>query len=256
MGRFASTADRYEHLRQPYSPAFFRTVAERLGLSKRSALIDLGTGPAVLAIGFAPYVGRITGVDPEPAMLAAAREAVARSGYAATLIQGRAEDLPASIGSFDVVTIGRALHWMDRDALGPLFARLVAPGGAVVICASVTAPDDSNPWLETYNTARRHWSDPAMWPDVGHGAKIHRDLDTVLDGTGFRVTDKVRVAATHEISVSDLAERVLTFSPSSPDALGDKVEAMLADVEAKLAPFSRDGRLTEALLSVADIVRR
>lgn len=80
MGRFATTAALYENLRPPYPPEFFRSVAGRLALSARSALIDLGTGPGLLALGFAPYVGRIVGVDPEPDMLDAARRAAARAG--------------------------------------------------------------------------------------------------------------------------------------------------------------------------------
>src|ERR1700760_2046171 len=109
MGRFASVAELYERFRQPYPPAFFRTVAGKLGLSKQQALIDLGTGPGLLAIGFAPYAGRVTAVDPEPAMLAAARQAGARGGHAIDWIEGRAEDLPDGTGPFDVVSIGRAL---------------------------------------------------------------------------------------------------------------------------------------------------
>lgn len=62
MGRFASTASTYEHLRPPYPGEFFRRAAQKLGLSERCALIDLGTGPGLLALGFAPYVGRIVGV--------------------------------------------------------------------------------------------------------------------------------------------------------------------------------------------------
>ena len=75
MGRFATTVALYEELRPPYPPAFFREVVQRLALDKQHALIDLGTGPGLLALGFAPYVGRIVGVDPEPAMLAAAKHA-------------------------------------------------------------------------------------------------------------------------------------------------------------------------------------
>src|ERR1700752_1050428 len=116
MGRFATTVPLYEDFRPPYPAEFFRDVADRLGFSPRHALIDLGTGPGLLALGFAPYVGRIVGVDPEPAMLAAARQAAARASQALTLIQSQAEDPPADLGSFDVVTVGRALHWMDRDS--------------------------------------------------------------------------------------------------------------------------------------------
>ena len=75
MGRFATTVALYEELRTPYPPSFFREVAQRLAFAKQHALIDLGTGPGLLALGFAPHVGRIVGVDPEPAMLAAAKKA-------------------------------------------------------------------------------------------------------------------------------------------------------------------------------------
>ncbi len=54
MGRFASTVELYEHFRPPYPVEFFRTVAQKLNLSKQHALIDLGTGPGLLALGFAP----------------------------------------------------------------------------------------------------------------------------------------------------------------------------------------------------------
>src|SRR3954469_13075238 len=131
MGRFATTVALYEELRPPYPPAFFRSVARQLGLGREHALIDLGTGPGPLALGFAPYVGRIVGVDPEPAMIAAARTAAAHASQTLTLIEGKAETLPADIGNFDIVTIGRALHWMDRDATLARLERLVAPGGNV-----------------------------------------------------------------------------------------------------------------------------
>ena len=36
----------------------------------------------------------------------------------------------------------------------------------------------------------------------------------------------------------------------------DKVDAMLADIEAHLLPFSRDGVLTETVVATADIARR
>jgi SAM-dependent methyltransferase len=235
---------------------FFRTVAQKLTLDKRHALIDLGTGPGVLALGFAPYVGRVVGVDPETEMLAAARGAAAREGAHVTFIEGRAEDLPVEIGSFDVVTIGRALHWMDHAALGPVFARLVAPGGAIVICASFSARDGSNPWLEDYDAARRRWSDEELLSGSHKGEHAHRNPADVLGPLGFGVVDTIRVHATHEVSAVDLARRVLTFSSSSPAALGDRADAMLADIEARLLAFSRDGVLEETLMSAASVARR
>jgi SAM-dependent methyltransferase len=257
MGRFTSTVGLYEQLRPPYPPAFFRNVAQHLKLSRRHALIDLGTGPGLLALGFAPYVGRVVGVDPEPAMLAAARQAAARAGVDFTLIERKAEALGPEIGAFDIVTIGRALHWMDRDGALALFERLLARDGRILICSSSTASDDRNPWLADYNAARRAWSHAELWAEARSGERTRRDdLAAFLRDSSFHPTEVIRTETSHDVSVRDLARRVLTFSSSSPDALGDKVDAMLADVEQRLAPFSQNGLVSETVVSVAQVVAR
>lgn len=256
MGRFASTASLYEHLRPPYPGEFFRSVAHRLGLTKQSSLIDLGTGPGLLALGFGPYVGRIVGVDPEPEMLEAARRAATSAGQYLTLIEGKAETLAPDVGSFDVVTIGRALHWMDRDLTLALLDRLVAHNGAIAICASFSAIDGRNPWLDGYNEARRRWSPAKLWEEAGRGTRTHRDLPAFFRGSSFQPAELVTIEISHLVGLNDLAKRTLTYSSSSPEALGDNVEAMLRDVERHLASFSRDGVIAETIVSTAQILKR
>jgi SAM-dependent methyltransferase len=256
MGRFATTVALYEELRTPYPPAFFHEVAQRLALTKAQALIDLGTGPGLLALGFAPYVGHITGVDPEPAMLAAARNAAERASQDLTLIAGKAEDLPDDIGRFDVVTIGRALHWMDRDLTLERLERLVEPDGVILVCSSVSAGEGRNPWLTEYNEARRVWSNESMWSDAGNARRTHRDLAGFFRGTRFQTGDLIKVETSHQVSPHNLARRVMTFSSSSPGVLGDQAEAMLRDVEQRLIPFSRDGCVNEIVVAMAQVVRR
>lgn len=249
MGCFATTASLYEQFRPPYPAAFFRVVAEKLGLSKQDRLIDLGTGPGLIALGFAPYVGQVVGVDPEPAMLEAASRAAARVGQHLVLIESTAERLGREVGPYDVVTIGRALHWMDLDLVGPLLEQLVAPGGALLVCSASTAADSRNAWHEVYREARQFWSGAA-----GAGRR-RSNLASVLAGTRFRVGETVEVESRNEVSAVDLARRVLTFSVSSPAVLGDRADAMLRDVEQRLLPFSGDGVIEEVVLSKADMAR-
>ena len=85
--------------------------------------------------------------------------------------------------------------------------------------------------------------------------ELHRELASLLP-TAFGVTETIRVETTNEIGVADLAQRVLTFSSSSPAALGEKVDPMLRDVEARLMPFSHDGVVKEIVVSTAQIARR
>ncbi len=96
MGRFASTVAYYESARPPYGAAFFATIARELGFDRSQRLLDIGAGPGILAIGFAPYCGEVVGVDPEPAMVEAARSAAARAGLVVKFIEGRLEDMRPS----------------------------------------------------------------------------------------------------------------------------------------------------------------
>jgi len=230
MGRFETAAPTYALHREPYPPEFFAAVAEALELKGREALIDLGTGPGVLALGFAPYVGRILGVDPEPAMLGEARRAAANAKIRFPVIEGRAEDVAAELGPFDLITIGRALHWMDRDATLGAFDRILAPTGRILICGSSTVPGEANPWREAFDAVMRAWGD-------GREGS-HRNLyEHWFDGSRFARTADIRVAHVQPITPEALVERALTRSTSSRAVLGPRVDAFQADLLAALAPF-------------------
>lgn len=151
MGRFASTVAFYESARPPYGAGFFAAAAETLGLDRRQRLLDVGAGPGLLAIGFAPYCREVLGVDPEPAMIEAARAAAKRAGVAATFVEGRFEDVAQKLGAFDIVTIGRAIHWLEPGQARVALDRAVAPGGRILVCHASSVDDGRNPWLKAFN---------------------------------------------------------------------------------------------------------
>ena len=232
MGRFETTATTYARHREPYPPAFFAEIAQALKLGGREALVDLGTGPGVLALGFAPYVGRIVGVDPEPAMVAEARRSAAEAKMTFPVIEGRAEDLAADLGPFDLITIGRALHWMDRSATLAAFDRVLAPAGRLLICGSSTVPE-ANPWRPAFDAVMGSWGD-------GREGKHRRLYEHWFDGSRFAQIAEIKIAHAQPITREDLVERALTRSTSSRAVLGSRVDAFRAEVLAALAPFFPD----------------
>jgi SAM-dependent methyltransferase len=239
MGRFDSTAAAYAAYREPYPEAFFAEAAARLGLSGREGLIDLGTGPGLLALGFAPFVARVVGVDPEPAMVAAARA----SGL--QVVEGRAEDV--DLGVFDLVTIGRALHWMEREPTLAALDRMLAQGGRIFVCASRNSKE--TPWRAAFDEVTQRYSE-------GGEARNHRAHQHFFDDSPFVAAGEVAVEHRQRISVDALVERALTRSTTSPAVLGDRVGAFRADMRQALAPFFPEGEGEEIIEARGRIFER
>ncbi len=251
MGRFASTVSYYRQFREPYPPAFFRRTARILRLDGSQTLLDLGCGPGLLALGFAPFVRRLTGVDPEPAMLTDARAAARTAGVALRLIQRRAENLPASTGSYDVVTIGRALHWLTRDRALAALDRLVRPQGAIVVCSATSEAGRLNPWRHRYDRLR-HRAAPEK-----NRRRYQLETATFFDGTPFCLRRRVAVRLRQTITVDGLVGRLFSMSNTSPAKLGRRAHLVATRLRAALAPFVReDGGLTEVVVARAAIFTR
>lgn len=99
------------------------------------AVLDVGTGSGILAIGAAKRgAARVVGVDTDPLAVKAARENAGRNGVSALILEGTAADVG---GAFDVV-----LANLVADVLMAIAADLrarVAPGGTLV-CAGIVEP--------------------------------------------------------------------------------------------------------------------
>ena len=72
--RFRSAAPHY-FARTNYSPRLVGKVVAELALTRDDRVMDLGCGPGLLAIAFAPFVKEVVAIDPDAEMLAAGREA-------------------------------------------------------------------------------------------------------------------------------------------------------------------------------------
>jgi SAM-dependent methyltransferase len=251
MGRFASTVDFYGKYREPYPATFFETVAMRLGLRGNESLLDVGCGPGLLAIGFAPYVRYSTGLDPEPAMIDAALTAAATAGLAIRFLTGRIEEFTMA-ESFDIVTIGRALHWLDQGATMPVLQRVVSASGHIVICGAFSIESPKAPWTKCYEDVRRSYES-----DTEEMRKRHKiDPKVWFAGSGFEDRFTLDVRKTRQVSIPELVRRALSKSNTSPATLGDRRSAFEADITAAVEPYAHEGHLEEQILATATIFAR
>lgn len=103
-----------------------RPVVDLLDPKPGEDVLDLGCGDGVLSLTIADRGANVTGIDPSPSLVAAARA----SGLA--VVRGDATQLPFT-RCFDAVFSNAVLHWISSpDAVIAGVAQALRPGGRFV----------------------------------------------------------------------------------------------------------------------------
>jgi SAM-dependent methyltransferase len=168
-----------------------REIGELLDLRRDDAVLDIGCGTGIIALGLCPWVARIHGVDPSPNMVArAARngEGVANLSFASTGLP----DLRVT-GPFDKVLMYSTLQYLaDDDAVRRSLAAIAAvlPSGGRALLAANPDPRRQDVYRRMLQDAdlseadRRQtlaYIDATLW--------LHPDRALELaSGEGFRGT--------------------------------------------------------------------
>jgi SAM-dependent methyltransferase len=111
-------------------------IAGRFPVGRRLRVLDVGMGQGTQALRLARLGHQVTGVEQDPTMIAAAREALAAEPEGirerVRLVQGDGRDTGVHFlpGSFDVVLCHGVLMYVEEpDPLVAGLARMLAPGG-------------------------------------------------------------------------------------------------------------------------------
>jgi ubiquinone/menaquinone biosynthesis C-methylase UbiE len=102
-------------------------------------MLDLGCGGGHVSYRLAPHVAEVTAVDvSEPMVELVARTARERGLAKVSTLRAPAEGLPFGAARFDlIVSRFSAHHWRDLDAGLREAARVLAPGGRVLLVDSI-----------------------------------------------------------------------------------------------------------------------
>ena len=130
---FGATSSDYARHRAGFPDSLFERLASHdIGVAGQR-VVDLGTGTGSLARGFARRGCEVTGIDHSTAMLDAARELDIAAGVTVDYRVASAESTGLPDASCDLVTAGQCWHWFDRPRAAAEVARMLCPGGRVVI---------------------------------------------------------------------------------------------------------------------------
>jgi ubiquinone/menaquinone biosynthesis C-methylase UbiE len=130
--RFSSRVESYIRYRPRYPRAIIALLERECALTPASVVADVGSGTGILSELFLANGNRVFGVEPNPEMREAGQRLLA--GYPRFVsVDGRAEATTLPDASVDLVTAGQAFHWFDRPFARAEFARILKPGGWIVL---------------------------------------------------------------------------------------------------------------------------
>jgi SAM-dependent methyltransferase len=233
--RFSDRVENYIRCRPGYPRGIVPFLEENCGLRRSLVVADIGSGTGLLARVFLDHGNLVYGVEPNGEMRRAGERLLgAYRGFRS--LEGRAEATGLPAGSIDFVTAGQAFHWFDPTKARAEFARILTPGGWVVLVWNERRIQD-DPFGEAYEAILRKHA-------VDYEESSHRHLDEEAIHSFFRPyeTASVSFANAQAFGFEDLKGRLLSASytplPGDP-----RHGPMMEDLRRVFERHAVDGRI-------------
>jgi len=125
--RFSTKAQVYARYRQDFAPEAIAALVTATGLTRTATVLDVGAGTGMLTRHLLGHFDCVYALEPNFEMRQAAEAAlIAFPGF--HLLAARAEEIPLSYHSVDLITAGRVLHWLQPKPTRAEFWRIAKPG--------------------------------------------------------------------------------------------------------------------------------
>ena len=146
--RFSSRVENYVRFRPSYPSGVLDLLKAECGLAPVSVVADVASGTGIFTRLLLENGNRVFGVEPNESMRRAGEQYLA-SFPAFTTVAGTAEATTLADRRVDFVTVAQAAHWFDLAKTRQEFARILKPGGWVVMLWNERLVD-SDPFHREY----------------------------------------------------------------------------------------------------------
>jgi len=145
------------------------------------------------------------------------------------------------LGSFRLVTIGNAFHWMNRIATLEFLYNIVDPGGGVAVLDGETISLEPAGTERAIQDVMRKWLGDVRRAGSGTYAPPKERHETVIARSSFRGMEQHAIDAEFRRTSDDIIGGLYSTSFCSPYVLGAKHEPFERDLRVALQSLSPRG---------------
>ncbi len=232
--RFTNRVANYVKYRPDYPLEIIGYLESVCGLARESLIADIGCGTGISSRPFLENGNRVTGVEPNAAMRAAAAQYLsAFPGF--SIINGTSERTGLADASVDMIVAAQAFHWFDPKKTRPELLRILKPGGYIVLIWNERQLD-TTPFLIEYEAFLLKYA-------VDYGPVRHENISDTELGSFFQQAYSAATFPNEQVFDFDgIKGRMLSASymPNETHAIYD---AMIAELEALFAKHAENGKI-------------
>ena len=207
-----------------------------------SVIADIGSGTGKLTELFLENGNPVFGVEPNREMRKAG-ERLLKNFATFTSVAAAAEETTLPNASVDFIVAGQAFHWFDRMRCRKEFARILKPGGWVVLIWN-DRKTEATPFLHEYEKLLQNYA-------TDYSKVDHKNIDDMVVHEFFGYAPrKAKIPSAQHFDFEGLKGRLLSSSYAPDEGQPGHAE-MLRDLETIFNARQQDGRVDFAYDTVA-----
>lgn len=146
--RFSDRVENYVRYRPGYPPEVLQALKNECSLQPTHVVADIASGTGIWTRMLLENGHHVFGIEPNAEMRQAGERLLAAFPKFIS-VAGKAEETTLDDSSVDFVTAAQAAHWFDREGARQEFARILRPGGWLVLLWNERVTD-TTPFLRDY----------------------------------------------------------------------------------------------------------
>lgn len=244
MSLFTGTTDYYRE----YRPGIPREVADILDTAAPQhmprRLLDIATGTGLVVEALLGRFDDVIAYDNDAQMIATAEAALRLmlpAGSSLSLVEVEAERFePPNGWQADLVTICRAFHWLDQEAILRQLDDQVSPDGVVAVFGDNSFWAAGTGWKVAVRSVIKEFLGGERRAGSGMFKHHDRPYSEILRESAFSTVEELRVPVARTWSRESVLGYLYSTSFAAPQLFGDRLGEFESRIADALEAFSTE----------------